>query len=99
MNNVILIGRLTKDPELKYNPSGVAVANFTLAVDRSFSKEKKADFIPIVVWRKQAENCKNYLEKGSQVALEGRIQVRDYEDKEGKRRYVTEVVAENVKFL
>jgi single-strand DNA-binding protein len=103
MNKVILIGRLTKDPELRYTPAnGVAVATFTLAVNRPFANqqgEREADFIPVVVWRKQAENCANYLNKGSQAAVEGRIQVRSYEDREGQRRWVTEVVADNVQFL
>lgn len=102
LNHVILIGRLTKDPELKYTPSGTAVASFTLAVDR-FRKnadgEKEADFIPIIAWQKQAENCAEYLRKGSLAAVDGRINVRSYEDKEGKKRWVTEVVAEAVKFL
>lgn len=102
LNRVILIGRLTKDPELRYTPSGVAVAQFTLAVDRPFtnqSGEREADFIPIVVWRQQAENCANYLRKGRLVAVEGRIQVRNYDNNEGRRVYVTEVVADNVRFL
>ena len=101
LNRVILIGRLTRDPELKYIPSGIPVASFTLAVDRPFTNkdgEKETDFIPIVVWRKQAENCASYLGKGSLVAVEGRIQVRTYEQ-EGQRRYMTEVVADNVRFL
>lgn len=101
LNKVILIGRLTKDPELRYTPSGVAVATFNLAVDRPFLNqqgEKEVDFIPIVVWRKQAENCANYIGKGRLVAIEGRIQVRTYEDK-GQKRWATEVVAENVRFL
>lgn len=101
MNKSILIGRLTRDPELKYIPSGDAVANFTLAVDRPFANkagEKEADFIPIVVWKKQAENCAKYLTKGSQVAIDGRIQVRSWE-KDGKRQYMTEVVADRVEFL
>lgn len=101
MNKSILIGRLTRDPDLKYIPSGEAVANFTLAVDRPFANkagEKEADFIPIVVWRKQAENCAKYLTKGSQVAIDGRIQVRSWE-KDGKRQYMTEVVADRVEFL
>lgn len=101
MNKTILIGRLTRDPELKYIPSGDAVANFTLAVDRPFANkdgEKEADFIPIVVWKKQAENCAKYLTKGSQVAIDGRIQVRSWE-KDGKRQYMTEIVAERVEFL
>lgn len=102
LNNVVLIGRLTKDPELRYTPAGVAVASFTLAVDRSFTNqqgEREADFIPIVVWRKQAENCANYIGKGRLVAVEGRIQVRTYDANDGQRRWVTEVVAENVRFL
>lgn len=102
LNRVILIGRLTKDPELRYTPSGVAVAQFTLAVDRPFSKERgerEADFIPIVVWRQQAETCANYLRKGRLTAVEGRMQVRNYENNEGRRVYVTEVVADNVRFL
>ena len=102
MNKVILIGRLTKDPELRYTSSNVATASFSIAVDRNFTNqngEREADFINIVVWRKQAENCKNYLSKGSQVAVEGRIQTRNYEGQDGKKVYVTEVVADNVQFL
>jgi len=102
LNNVVLIGRLTKDPELRYTPTGVAVATFTLAVDRSFTNqqgEREADFIPIVVWRKQAENCANFIGKGRLVAIEGRIQVRTYDASDGQRRWVTEVVADNVRFL
>ena len=103
MNKVILIGNLTKDPELRYTPAnGVAVATFTLAVNRPFTNkqgEREADFIPVVVWEKQAENCANYLNKGSQAAVEGRLQVRTYEDREGQRRWITEVVANNVQFL
>lgn len=102
MNKVILIGRLTKDPELRYTSSNIPVATFALAVDRTFSNqngEREADFINIVVWRKQAENCKNYINKGSQVAVEGRIQTRSYDDQNGQKRYVTEVVADNVQFL
>lgn len=101
LNRVILIGRLTRDPELKYIPSGTPVASFTLAVDRPFVNkegEREADFIPIVVWRKQAENCANYLGKGSLVAVDGRMQVRTYEQ-DGQRRYITEVVADSVRFL
>jgi len=106
LNRVILIGRLTRDPELKYTPNGTAVANFTLAVDRAFrsanaqgEREKETDFIPIVVWQKQAENCANYLGKGSLAAVDGRMQVRSYDDKDGIRRWVTEVVADTVRFL
>ena len=103
LNKAILIGRLTKDPELRYTPAnGIAVTTFTVAVNRPFTNqqgEREADFIPIVVWRKQAENCANYLNKGSLVAVDGRIQVRTYDDKEGQRRWVTEVVGDNVRFL
>jgi single-strand DNA-binding protein len=102
MNKVVLIGRLTRDPELRYTGSNTPVATFSLAVNRNFSNqngEREADFINIVVWRKQAENVKNYLTQGSQVAIDGRIQTRSYDDQDGKKRYVTEVVADNVEFL
>ena len=102
MNKVVLIGRLTRDPELRYTGNNTAVATFSLAVNRNFSNqngEREADFINIVVWRKQAENVKNYLSQGSQVAVEGRIQTRSYDDNNGQKRYVTEVVADNVEFL
>lgn len=102
MNKVILIGRLTRDPELRYTGSNIAVASFSLAVNRPFTNqagEREADFINIVVWRKQAENVKNYLTQGSQVAVDGRLQTRSYEAEDGKKRYVTEVVADNVQFL
>ncbi len=102
LNRIVLIGRLTKDPELRYTPNGVAVASFTLAVDRSrpnLQGEREADFIPIVVWQKQAENCANYLGKGRLVAVDGRLQIRTYDGKDGQRRWVTEVIAENVRFL
>ena len=102
LNRVILIGRLTRDPELRYTPSGVAITQFTLAVDRPFSnqqKEREADFIPVVTWRQLAETCANYLRKGRLTAVEGRIQVRNYDNNEGKRVYVTEVIADNVRFL
>ena len=102
MNKVVLIGRLTRDPELRYTGSNTPVASFTLAVNRNFSNqqgEREADFINVVVWRKQAENVKNYLTKGSQAAVEGRIQTRSYDDQNGQRRYVTEVIADNVEFL
>ena len=102
MNKVVLIGRLTKDPELRYTGNNTAVATFSIAVNRNFTNqagEKEADFINIIVWRKQAENCKNYLVKGSQVAVEGRLQTRSYDDANGQKRYVTEVVAESVEFL
>ena len=102
MNKVFLIGRLTRDPELRYTGNNTPVASFSLAVNRNFTNqqgEREADFINIVVWRKQAENVKNYLSQGSQVAVEGRLQTRNYEDKDGQKRYVTEVVADNVEFL
>lgn len=102
LNRVILIGRLTRDPELRYTPAGVAVTQFTLAVDRPFTSqggEREADFIPVVTWRQLAETCANYLRKGRLTAVEGRIQVRNYENNEGKRVYVTEVIADNVRFL
>lgn len=102
LNRVILIGRLTKDPDMRYTPNGVAVTQFVLAVDRPFTSnggEREADFIPIVAWRQLAETCANYLRKGRLTAVEGRIQVRYYENNEGKRVYVTEVVADNVRFL
>lgn len=102
MNKVFLIGRLTRDPELRYTGSNTAVASFTVAVNRTFTNqngEREADFINVVVWRKQAENVKNYLSQGSQVAIDGRIQTRSYDDKDGNKRYVTEVVADNVEFL
>ena len=102
LNRVVLIGRLTKDPELKYTPNGTAVASFTLAVDRfrtNAQGERETDFIPIVVWQKQAENCANYLGKGSLAAVDGRMQVRTYDGKDGQRRWITEVIADTVRFL
>lgn len=102
MNKVVLIGRLTRDPELRYTGSNTPVATFSLAVNRTFTNqngEREADFINIVVWRKQAENVKNFLTQGSQVAVEGRIQTRTYDDQNGQKRYITEVVADNVEFL
>ncbi|MBM7618859.1 single-stranded DNA-binding protein [Sutcliffiella halmapala] len=102
LNRVVLVGRLTKDPELRYTPSGVAVATFTLAVNRTFQNqqgEREADFINCVVWRKQAENAANFLKKGSLAGVDGRIQTRNYEGQDGKRVYVTEIVAEGVQFL
>jgi len=101
LNKCVLIGRLTKDPDLRYTPNGKAVAKFTLAVDRPrrADSEKETDFIPVVAWGKTAENCANYIGKGSLVAVEGRIQVRTYEAKDGDKRWVTEVIADNVRFL
>lgn len=102
INRVILVGRLAEDPVLRYTPNGVAVAMFTLAVNRTYTNqqgEREADFINCIVWRRQAENVANYLEKGSLAGVEGRIQTRSYENQEGKRVYVTEVVADSVQFL
>lgn len=101
MNNVSIIGRLTKDPELRYTPSGVAVARFTLAVNRQYKKEgeQQADFINIVTWRKTAENTANFLRKGSLAGVTGRIQTGSYDGQDGKKVFTVEVVAENVQFL
>ena len=102
MNKIMLIGRLTKDPELRYTQSGTAVASFTLAVDRRFPNqngEREADFINCVAWNKSAEFVANYFHKGKQMALEGRLQVRSYEGNDGQRRWVTEVVAEQIEFV
>ena len=102
MNRVVLVGRLTKDPELRYTPNGVPVATFTLAVNRPFSNqqgEREADFINCVVWRKPAENVANFLKKGSLAGVDGRVQTRNYEGQDGKRVYVTEIQAESVQFL
>lgn len=102
MNKVVLIGRLTKDPELKYTPgNGTAVTTVNLAVDRRFSKDEKkeADFIPIVIWGKPAEATAQHMRKGLLIGIAGRIQTRSYDAKEGGKRYVTEVVAEEIQFL
>ena len=103
MNKAILIGRLARDPEVRYTQSGKAVTSFTLAVDRRVHKDsdaqQTADFIPVVAWDKLAEICGNYLTKGRKTAVEGHIQVRSYEAQDGSKRYVTEVIAENVEFL
>lgn len=102
MNKVFLIGHLVKDPELRYTSSNIPVASFTLAVNRNFTNqngEKEVDFINIVAWKKQAENIHKYCFKGSKVAIDGRLQTRTYEDQNGQKRYVTEVVSENIEFL
>ena len=102
INRVVLIGRLTKDVEVKYTQSGVAVGTFSLAVNRQFtnaSGEREADFINGVIWRKAAENFANFTHKGALVAIEGRLQTRNYEDGNGKRVYVTEVIADNFSLL
>lgn len=101
INKVILVGRITKDPEVKYTTSNIAVSTFTLAVPRAFSDnsgEKTTDFIQCVVWRKQAENLAKYVKKGALLGVEGRIQTRSYEVN-GERRYITEIVCDSVQFL
>ncbi|WP_414054633.1 single-stranded DNA-binding protein [Macrococcus equi] len=102
LNRVVLVGRLTKDPEYRVTPSGVSVATFTLAVNRTFTNaqgERQADFINCVVFRKQAENVNNFLSKGSLAGVDGRLQSRSYDNQEGRRVYVTEVVCDSVQFL
>lgn len=103
-NKAILVGNLTRDPELRYTSSQTPVCSFTLAVNRMWKgkngeTQEQVDFIPVTVWGMMAENCNRYLKKGSPALVEGRIQVRNYEDKQGQKRYVTEIVAENVQFL
>ena len=103
MNKAILIGRLTRDPELRYTSSNRAVCQFTIAIDRPFTNQstgqREADFINVVVWDKQAENVGKYITKGRLIAVEGRIQTRNYDNNEGRKVYVTEVVATNIQFL
>jgi len=105
MNKVILIGRLTRDPEVRYTQSGIAVCTFTLAVDRRYARKNEnsgqptADFIPIVAWRKLAEICGNNLTKGRRISVEGSMQTRNYEAQDGTKRYVTEVIADEIEFL
>lgn len=102
INNVVLVGRTTKDPELRYTPSNVAVATFSLAVNRTFKDangERETDFINCVIWRQQAENLANWAKKGALIGITGRIQTRSYENQQGQRVYVTEVVAENFQML
>lgn len=102
LNRAVLVGRLTKDPELRSTPNGVNVGTFTLALNRTFTNaqgEREADFINVVVFKKQAENVKNYLSKGSLAGVDGRLQTRNYENKDGQRVFVTEVVADSVQFL
>ncbi|MCP8617220.1 single-stranded DNA-binding protein [Salirhabdus salicampi] len=102
LNRVVLVGRLTKDPDLRYTPNGVAVANFTVAVNRPFSNQqgnREADFINCVVWRRAAENLANFMKKGSLIGVDGRIQTRSFEGQEGRRVFVTEVVADTIQFL
>jgi len=101
MNKSILVGRLTQEPEVRYTQSGKAVASFTIAVPRIVPKGQhpEADFIPIVAWEKLAEICGNNLTKGRRVLVEGRLQIRSYEDEKGQKRRVAEIVAQNVEFL
>ena len=102
MNKALLVGRLTRDPELRHTQTGRAVCQISIAINRPFSNQdgqREADFINVVVWDKQAENLAKYVKKGSQVAVEGRIQTRNYDNNEGKKVYVTEVVAQSVQFL
>lgn len=101
MNKVVLIGRLTKDPELKFTPTGTSVTTFTLAVSRRYKKEgqPQADFIQIVAWGKTGEGVANYKKKGALISVAGRIETRNYEAKDGTKRYVTEVIAEEIIFL
>ncbi|SIT87075.1 single-stranded DNA-binding protein [Edaphobacillus lindanitolerans] len=102
INRVVLVGRLTKDPELKYTQSGIAMTRFTLAVNRTFTNqrgEREADFINVVTWRKQAENVANFLRKGSLAGVDGRIETSSFDGQDGKRVFMTEVVADSVQFL
>ncbi|MBD8028175.1 single-stranded DNA-binding protein [Ureibacillus sp. Re31] len=101
INRVVLVGRLTKDPELRYTPSGVPMTRFTVAVNRTFKQEgqPEADFISCIAWRKQAENLANFMKKGSLVGVEGRIQTGSFEGQDGKRVYTTDVVADSIQFL
>lgn len=102
INNVVLVGRLTKDPDLRYTANGTAVASFTLAVKRDFKNtngDQESDFINCVIWRKSAETLANTVRKGHQIGVTGRIQTRNYENQQGKKVFVTEVVAENFNYL
>ncbi len=102
MNKVVLLGRLTKDPDLRYTPQGLPVLTFSLAVDRNFKNangEREADFIQIVVWRKLAETLAKYLKKGARVVIAGRLQTRSYDGNDGQKRYVTEVVADDASII
>ncbi len=102
MNKVILAGRLTKDIEMRYTQTGKAIARFILSVNRRVSKDKEkqqADFIPIIVWNKLAEICSKYLTKGSQILVEGHLQIRDYVAQDGKKHYIAEVIAQELEFM
>lgn len=102
MNRIVLLGRLVRDPEVRYTQTGKVVTQFTIAVDRPFNNQegqREADFIPIVIWGKQAEVCGNSLTKGQRVLVEGRLQIRNYDAKDGSKRYVTEVIADHFEFI
>lgn len=102
LNRVVIVGRLTKDPELRFTPNGVATARFTVAVNRTFTNakgEKEVDFIQCVAWKKQAENLANFIKKGGLIGVDGRIQTGSYEGQDGKRVYTTDVVADSIQFL
>lgn len=102
MNKVFLIGNLTKNPELSTTGNGISVCKFTLAISRRFSNRdgvKETDFLPIIVWREQADHCNKYLKKGSKAAVSGSIQTRSYDANDGSRRYITEIIADEVQFL
>ena len=102
MNKIILLGRLTRDPEVRYTPTGKVVCQFTLAVDRPFANQegqREADFIPVVIWGKQAETCGNSLTKGQRALVEGRLQIRSYDGKDGNKRWITEVIADRFEFI
>ncbi|BDH60111.1 single-stranded DNA-binding protein 1 [Lysinibacillus sp. PLM2] len=102
INRVVLVGRLTKDPELKYTPSGIPKARFTVAVNRAFtnqSGEREADFIQCLAWRKQAENLANFMKKGNLIGVDGRIQTGSFEGQDGKRVYTTDIIADSIQFL
>lgn len=99
MNRATIIGNLTKDPELRTTASGISVCTFTVAINRGFGDKKETDYLPIVTWRALAENCSKFLVKGRKVGVSGRIQTRNYEANNGERRYVTEIIADEVEFL
>jgi single-strand DNA-binding protein len=99
LNRIIAIGRLTKKPELRTTPQGTAVSTFTIAVDRNFGENRETDFIPVVVWKGLAESCAKHLDKGKLVGVDGRLQIRTYEDSKGEKRTVAEIVAADVQFL
>ncbi|MGL4522860.1 MAG: single-stranded DNA-binding protein [Bacilli bacterium] len=102
INRTTLVGRITKDPELRYTGNNTAVCQFTVAVNRTFTNqagEREADFIPVIAWRKQAENLEKFIKKGMLLGIDGRLQTRTYEAQDGSKRFVTEVVADNVHFL